>query len=54
MRAVPTDESDRPALRCGGDLVLKEIQLFRRSMTVRYAAMQVVVWLLFYAALKLT
>jgi hypothetical protein len=52
MRAVPTNESDRPAHRCGGDTVLK--QLFLRSMTVRYAAIQVVVWLLFYAAVKLT
>jgi len=30
------------------------MQLFRRSMTVRYAAIQVVVYALLYAALKLT
>ena len=54
MRATPKYESDLPAFKFGSDLVLQEMQLFRRSMTVRYAVRQVVVYALLYAALKLT
>ena len=54
MRATPTNESDRPPFKFGGELVLQEMQLFRRSMTVRYAVIQVVVYAMLYAALKLT
>jgi hypothetical protein len=52
--ATPTNESQLPALKSEGDLVRKEMRLFLRSMTVRYAVMQVVVAVLLYAALKLT
>ena len=54
MRATPTNESQLPAFKSEGGLVRKEMRLFLRSMTVRYAVMQVVVGVLLYAALKLT
>jgi hypothetical protein len=54
MQATPTNESHLPAFKSEGDPIREAMRLFLRSMTIRYAVMQIVVSILLYAALKLT